>query len=707
MLIRGKIHKIKSTQKDNNLQNSKFISEKGRSIINNFATIRIKLIASFLVPIAFIIILGVVSFEKASEGIQSSYVHSTQQSINTTSKYMQLGMKSAEDISAQYINDDAMMKYFSGLYSKDVLKNNDAYKVITEGAMAKAVTDDFISSISILSDKVKQMSTSVILQDNIYTGFFDTEMGKRIESTSDTIYVGSDAYLDEKMGIDPDDYSIRIIRNYKKAAALIVIDIDRDIVLNSLDSMEFDKDGIIGIVTLDGKEIISGDQSENKKVIFTDKEFYQKAVISEVQSHADYVDIKGKDYLFIYSKMGETGAMVCALLPMSTILSQADSIKQVTIIIVIIACIVAVLISLYISTGIDKTIKNIISKLKKAAEGDLTVEFSTKRKDEFKILIDEINNTFTNMKNLIQQVKAMSKDVSEASEGVTKISGVFLTTTGKISIAMKEIEQGVFQQAKDAEECLIQMDNLSNKIVQMSDNTNEIGKIAAGTKKSIKDGSNIAKELSDQSKSTIEITTDIIIGIEDLANKSKSIGSIINVINNISSQTNLLSLNASIEAARAGAFGKGFAVVANEIRNLADQTKHSVNDIKIIIDSIQGNTKNLVQTANKAKTVMALQDMAVNNTTNSYIDINDSVDNLMIFLKNIIEKVTNIEEARTSTLSAIENISAVLEEIAASTNNVNQISTDQLNSVETLNQSAGNLNCNAEQLVTAVHRFIV
>jgi methyl-accepting chemotaxis protein len=272
---------------------------------------------------------------------------------------------------------------------------------------------------------------------------------------------------------------------------------------------------------------------------------------------------------------------------------------------------------------------------------------------------------------------------------------------------MTEIEQGISQQAKDAEECLNQMDQLSQKIVLVSNNTKEITQIADNTKQNIEEGTIVTADLNNQTKSTIEITTSIINEIEKLAEKSLSIGKIINVINEITNHTNLLSLNASIEAARAGDYGKGFAVVASEIRKLAEQSQESVKDIKKIIGSIQEDTSNVVTIAKKAEEVLLLQESAVKNTTNSYQNINKSVENLMIYLNYITENVDNIEEARISTLGAIENISAVLEEIAASTNTVNQTSNKQLSSVEILNNSAGNLSGNADNLVTAVHKFQV
>ena len=274
-------------------------------------------------------------------------------------------------------------------------------------------------------------------------------------------------------------------------------------------------------------------------------------------------------------------------------------------------------------------------------------------------------------------------------------------------MAMTEIELGINQQAKDAEECLLQMDKLSQRIELVSQNTEEIGQIADNTKESIMEGTVVSEELKQQTKSTIDITTGIINDIEKLAEKSASVNKIINVISDIANQTNLLSLNASIEAARAGEYGKGFAVVASEIRTLAERSKASVGDIKKIIDSIRDDTQNAVNTARNAEKVLMLQENAVKNTTDSYQSINKSVEKLVIFLKYITENVANIEISRASTLAAIENISAVLEEIAASTNSVNQTSSNQLTSVETLNKSAGVLNTNANYLVREVEKFTI
>lgn len=682
--------------------NGKFIS----LIASSFTTIRIRLILAFLIPIAFIIILGIVSFQKAAEGIRSSYESSTTQAISMSGQFIEFGIESASDASTQYMTDNTVKKYLIGIYENEFLKNTD-FRSISNSVLAKETIDDFISSISIFSDTVKSITTTSFKEESICAEFYETEHGKYIkENQSKFLWVGQDPLLDEKLG---QEYALRLIRKYSGANGFIVVDIDKKTIMNILKGLELDGTGIVGFVTQDGIENISGEQDieGEKKVVFSDKEFYRAAVESKEHHGSKYVDVNGEQNLFIYTKIGNTGAMVCVLLPKDIILSKADSIMQVTVVIVIVACIVAVLIGVFISTGIDKAIRDIIKGLRKAAKGDLTVAFTTKRKDEFHILNDELQSTFVNMKGLINQVKQLSTEVSSSSTNVATSSQAFLKASEDISSAMNEIEQGVNQQAKDAEECLQQMDNLSSKIVIVSDNTKEISKLAQDTKHSITEGTVVTQDLNHQTKATMEITAEVIHDIENLAEQSNSISKIINVINEIANQTNLLSLNASIEAARAGEYGKGFAVVADEIRKLSEQSRTSVNEIQKIIKSIQDDTKKVVTTAKKTENVMLLQESAVENTTSSYQRINQNVEQLVINLNDILVNVDNIEQARVSTLGAIENISAVLEEIAASSNTVNQTAYEQLQTVESLNNSASSLNNNSGQLVKAVDEFTV
>lgn len=679
-----------------------------------FRKIRFRLIISFMVPIAFVILLGALSFLKASDGITTSYEKSTRQAINMAGKYLEFGIETVLTSANQYVNDDLIRRYFAGIYDSDSVEKYLQEKNIQNNINTKRLIDKFISEIFILSKDNDPITTNLSTGEEIYQGFVDTELGQNVmNNRSINHWVSNEEYLDENLSVSSGQYALRLIRTIMGTDAILIIDVKADSIKEALRDLEFDRTGLVGFVAADGKEIVARDIDGNLEVniadeaVFYDQDFYYEVANSDELEGSKIVQYNNKPYMFMYSKIGDSGAMICGLVPKATILSQADSIKNITLLVGLISIVAGVGIAIIISSGIDKVIKSIISKLRLAAKGDLTVDFTIKRKDEFKILTEEIQHTFSNMKNLIQQVKERSGEVSLSSVDVTKTAQDFLKATKEISVAISEVESGIMQQAKDAEECLSQMDNLSKKILVVSENTKEIGKIANHTKQNVLEGTVTTEELNTQTRETARITADIINEIQNLEKKSSSINNIINVINEIADQTNLLSLNASIEAARAGEAGRGFAVVASEIRTLADQSKDSVNNIRSIIEGIQKDTEKAVQIARAAEDVMRLQESAVNNTTKSYENINESVEHLVVYLNDIIENVENIEDARVSTLGAVESISAVLEEIAASSNTVNQSASEQLSSVETLSKSADDLNNNADVLVESVEKFKV
>lgn len=684
-------------------------TESPESQDKRFGGIVVKLIASFMIPVAFVIIIGVVSYNIASKSIIKNYKVSSMQSIKMTSEYFRFGFDSVEATGLQYINDQDITQYFNGMYASDSLKTSMMQQVIKKQLVAKNVSDVFIQNIHILSNTTYTMTTTSTSEKEMYPSFLESTGGALLAKKANAKYwIGSDPYLDEKFELSTQDYAYRYVCGFVNMKACMIFDISSDTLKGILDDLNFGKGSIIGFVTQDGRELMSSStETKDAEAIFGAEDFYKDSSLSKDVTISKNVTYQGEDYLYLSSKVGKTGAMVCALIPQAIILKQVSGIKIITIILIALSCIIAIGIGFLVAGGIQKVIQYIIKELNKVSEGNLTVMMKVKNKDEFLLLSNGINNMIDSMRGLIENVKLQSTSVTLSSKEVTKASKVFTTSTQNIAESINEIQMGVTQQAEDSESCLHQMDNLSEKIRIVSGKTIEISEIADVTKNSVAKGMESMVSLNTKSKETSKITEQIKQHIEILESKSKSIGHIVGTINGIAEQTNLLSLNASIEAARAGEYGRGFSVVAQEIRKLADQSVSAVKEIEGLIRDMQVQTKNTVVIANEADNVVAQQGIAVKDTEQSFLLLNQNVEKLIENVGMITDSITNIDTARSDTLSAIENISAVSQQTAAAAISVYNTTNDQVEAVNSLNNLSKELNENAQALEQVVYKFII
>lgn len=672
-----------------------------------YQRIKTKLIASFMLIILCIIILGVSSYSKSSNGITSTYEESAGQTMKMMVEYLDLAFDNIQSNYQPYLAASDLDYYVKGLLKTDNMRQTTTYNSY-KSELGKLVTaDPLVSNFYLISDIVDSITTSQTTTKELYSLYTATEAGAEAKSNMYAYYwFGSQPDLDEALNTSSKNYAVRLVRHYPGASAYMIVDVKRDVVINTLSSLDAGEGSIVALITRDGKEVLSDDTfSPDGSPVFTSHDFYTAALASEEESGSSDVTVDGIDYLFLYHKLTDQNAIICSLIPKSHILAQVKDIGNTTIILVIISSLLAIFIGTYFANGMGSTISNITSQLRKVAKGDLTVEVKTKRKDEFKLLTEGITEMIANMKLLIQNVSDMSKELTEAAGFVSDSSSTFMQTSQDIQFAISDIESGVNQLDVDSADCLSQMDSLSGKISTVSASTTEISKLTTKTNASILNGMNSMEGLNESALATSQITTKVITAIEQLEERSRSIGHIVDAINEIAEETNLLSLNASIEAARAGEAGRGFSVVAEQIRKLADQSLNSAKEINKIIDQMIDQTHDVVETAKQAETIVDTQKEAVNTTTASFNEMSDQITNLVSSLTTITSDVDSMGVSRDTTLSAIESISAISEETSAASSNVNDTAVRQLDSVTKLDSAASNLAKRAEELTELLKQF--
>lgn len=669
-----------------------------------------KLILCFLVPVLFIIILGVSAYSTSSKTITEIFTDSTITSIEKTGEYYSVILKNIEDKAVTLVMNEQIRNYYSGKYANDVLEEGKAYKNARSQVSITASSDRYIENIFIVSSVGNPIATFGSYEENsvLYSAFLESPEASLIDANENkTLWIGYHNFIDEKLEIANDKYAITLVKHLNsdsgKHIGYIFLDASMSIITDAMKTLELPENSYIAFISQDGREI-TPDGNATEPIFTTLKEYQDIKVNEDTNGHIT-VKYNSEDHELIYAKVGNSGVVVCAMIPSSYLFEQANSIKQLTYALIIIATILAVTIGVIITYGFGKAIKNINNTLTRASGGDLTATVEHNRKDEFGILADSINDMINNLKFIIDKATKVGQTVVESTRNVSENAELLVTSAKNITVAISEIQQGNIQQAEDSERCLRLTDELANQINMVHDNSLAIEKIAEKTKNVVKDGIDEIKQLTSVTNDNIRVTNDTIRNIEELERESKVITEIIAVINGIAEQTNLLSLNASIEAARAGEAGRGFSVVADEIRNLSIKSVSAAQEIEQIIKNIIAKTKVTVNTVKQAETISKSTEERLNNVVRLFDNINIHVDDLAEKLEKIADSIGEINRSKNDTLYAIESISAVAEETSAASEEVDATAQEQLSVVTKLNEAIKSLDKDANDLEKTIEVF--
>lgn len=240
-----------------------------------------------------------------------------------------------------------------------------------------------------------------------------------------------------------------------------------------------------------------------------------------------------------------------------------------------------------------------------------------------------------------------------------------------VSSALDEIAKGAGTQAADLSDSSLQVTSMQESIVEITRSVNDLSDTSGGMRQKGTEAAQIIQELS----STSEKTTEAFIRISDQIHQTNEsvvkIQEVVNLIADIASQTNLLSLNASIEAARAGAAGKGFAVVAGEIQKLAEQTNSSAKIIDEIIVSLSDESRQTVQSIHEVTDIIMDQKAKLDETKEKFGIVEAGILSTASGMRIVWEQAGVCGEAGEHVVDLMTNLSAIAEENAATTQETN------------------------------------
>ncbi|MCR4750515.1 MAG: methyl-accepting chemotaxis protein [Lachnospiraceae bacterium] len=698
-----------------------------KSSVKKYGSIGIKLLAAYCVPVILIILLGVFSYRTASEVIIDKYSTSVESTMAATQNYLSMICASIENRAQTFNSSESVTKYYQVLYKKLSSEKDKTYTAIFNELSNYIKSTDFVSDAYIISENGR----AVMNNNRTETQIRESEHGrfaeiwdkpevavvKDYDSTGiRNGWMGKHPFIDEVWHGDPDSYVFSYIQLFMYGDGAVVIDMDKNNLMNTLKTLNLGDGSYAAIVTPDNELCMLQTKNEDKDVFdfkpegeyfFKGSSFFDQAAEAGEKLAGSEVEVGGRDYYFYYAPIDQTGMSICAIIPKDNVTAEMSGIRNVTIVMVIIGIIVALGIGMILAQGISKTLSNVCNNLDKVAKGDFTRKFHTNRKDEMRFLTDTLNETIEGINGLMKNVRGFGEDVSDSANKVYGSSEHMRDIMKNVSFELDQLAEGAESQAKDVDVCANKMADFSEKLDNVVGSTGQMEGTVEKTLESTQLGKTKISSLNEKTSLTTELVQQLITEIQEVIRQTDVISNFIEVINEIADQTNLLSLNASIEAARAGEAGKGFAVVAEEIRKLADESMRAASQIDTILGDIRVASQKATGSANKTTSYISEQGEALDNTIEVFADLTGCVEDLAEGLKQISANMDAMVTEKELIVNSITNIAAVSEETAAVTRSVTDSIGSQLDTAVSLANEANTLNDKVSSLSDSMSHVVV
>ena len=374
-----------------------------------------------------------------------------------------------------------------------------------------------------------------------------------------------------------------------------------------------------------------------------------------------------------------------------------------------VATISVLLLGIIIAFFLIRSFTRPITRLQKAvaliSTGDLRHKINAVSHDELGVLSRNFDIMIDQVREMLRNTQHIASSLSEHSHSFHSFAKHTALANTDIIKSIEEISTGADQQALHSEQSAQIISVLDSELTDIWRQTESMQMKSKNAERITLQGSESAEELSQSAKETAQMIEKVSHAMHALSTSSNQIGKIVNAITEISAQTNVLSLNAAIEAARAGAHGKGFAVIANEVRLLSQQTNESSKTIEQMIDVILKQIKDVDRQMNSAREGFQLQNTKVGATLISFHSIRGSMQEMIVQMGDIHTKIDQAKTKNHKLVESIEFVATVAEQTAAGVQEINSTSLQQDVSINRIAGEADDIHLLSQHLFAEINKF--